>query len=95
MALAQQPNTIRDQPINIRATRGQRDLIDRASQVLGKSRTEFMLETACREAEDVLLDRAFFSLDAEAFARFNELLDSPPPPTDNLRRLLHRAAPWE
>jgi uncharacterized protein (DUF1778 family) len=34
--------------INIRAARHQRDLIDRAAQVTGKTRTEFMLETACR-----------------------------------------------
>ena len=87
--------TSRDQIINIRASRRQRDLIDQAAQVLGKSRSDFMLETACREAEDVLLDRTYFRLEEDAFARFNELLDNPPPPSDELRVLLLAKAPWE
>ncbi|HEY7031552.1 MAG TPA: DUF1778 domain-containing protein [Thermomicrobiales bacterium] len=85
----------RDQAINIRVSRRQRDLIDRAAQVLGKSRSDFMIEIACREAEDVLLDRTFFRLDGEAFARFTALLDNPPPPSDELRTLLLSKAPWE
>ena len=58
----------RDININIRAQRNQRDLIDQAARILGKTRSDFMLETACREAEDVLLDQRVFVLDAEAFA---------------------------
>lgn len=81
--------------INIRAKARQRDLIDQASRRLGRSRSEFMLEAACREAEDVLLDQAFFAVDADAFARFQALLDTPLPPTDKLRRLLKTPAPWE
>ena len=95
MARVEQPPLTRDQAINIRATRRQRDLIDRAAQAVGKSRSDFMLETASREAEHVLLDRRFFQLDAEAFARFNALLDRPPAPSDALRRLLKSRAPWE
>jgi uncharacterized protein (DUF1778 family) len=54
-----------------------------------------MLEAACREAEDVLLDQVYFLLDAQAFARFQAMLDRPPEPTDRLRRLLLTKAPWE
>lgn len=85
----------RDQAINIRASRGQRDLIDHAAHLLGMSRSDFMLETACREAEAVLLDQTFFRLDGEAAVRFAALLDAPPPPSDELRALLRRPAPWE
>jgi len=81
--------------INIRAKARQRDLIDQASRRLGRSRSDFMLEAACRAAEDVLLDQAYFAVDADAFARFQALLDNPPPPTDRLRRLLKTPAPWE
>ena len=49
--------------INIRAKVGQRDLIDQEASRLGCSRSDFMLEAACREAEDVLLDQAFFTVD--------------------------------
>ena len=81
--------------INIRAKTRQRDLIDRAAERLGRSRSEFMLDAACREAEDVLLDQAFFAVDAGTFAKFQELLARPLPATDRLRRLLKTKAPWE
>lgn len=69
-------------------------MIDQAVQSLGQSRSDFILGAACREADDVLLDRRYFQLDPEAFDRFTALLDNPPP-TDGLRKLLHRKAPWE
>lgn len=81
--------------INIRAKAKQRDLIDQAASRLGRSRSEFMLEVACREAEDILLDQAFFAVDAGTFTQFQALLDEPLPPTDKLRRLLKKKAPWD
>ena len=81
--------------INIRAKARQRDLIDQAAERLGRSRSDFMLEAACREAEDVLLDQTFFTVDAGTFAKFQALLDRPLPPTDKLRRLLKTKAPWD
>lgn len=81
--------------INIRAKARQRDLIDQAADRLGRSRSDFMLEVACREAHDVLLDQAFFTVDAATFATLQSLLDQPLPPTDKLRALLKTKAPWE
>ena len=81
--------------INIRAKARQRDLIDQAADRLGRSRSDFMLEAACREAENVLLDQAFFTVDEGTYAKFQALLDQPLPPTDKLRRLLKTKAHWE
>jgi uncharacterized protein (DUF1778 family) len=81
--------------ISIRAKAGQRDLIDQAAERLGRSRSDFMLEAACKQAEDVLLDQTYFSLDAESFAAFQTMLDKPPAPTDRLCRTLKAKAPWE
>ena len=81
--------------INIRAKARQRDLIDQAAERLGRSRSDFMLEASCREAEDVLLDQTFFTVDAGTFAKFQGLIDRPLPATDKLRRLLKTKAPWE
>ena len=81
--------------ISIRAKAGQRDLIDQAADRLGRSRSDFMLEAACRQAEDVLLDQTYFALDSERMAAFQALLDNPPAPSDRLRRLLNASAPWE
>ncbi len=88
-------NRNRDVTINIRAHQTQGDLIDRAAEALGKSRSDFMLETASREAEAVLLDRRLFILDDEKFQQFVELLDAPPTENENLRQLLTTKAPWD
>jgi uncharacterized protein (DUF1778 family) len=85
----------RDININIRAKRAQRDLIDQAAELLGKTRSDFMLETACREAVDVLLDQRVFTLDAAAFEKFQALLDAPPADNPKLRALMATKAPWE
>ena len=67
---------MRDAAINLRARPEQRELIDKAAQLLGKSRSDFMLEVACDKAQSVLLDQVCFSLDAEKFRQFNKLLDA-------------------
>src|SRR5436853_4916118 len=85
----------RDVTINLRANRRQRALIDRAAAALGKNRSDFMLEAACREADAVLLDRRFFLLDDKAYRRFIAALDKPPADSSRLRRLLASKAPWE
>ena len=90
MSQTQEPVTI-----SIRARAGQRDLIDQAADRLGRSRSDFMLEAACRQAEDVLLDQTFFALDARGFAAFQQMLDRPPAPTNRLRRTLKARAPWD
>jgi uncharacterized protein (DUF1778 family) len=81
--------------INIRAKVRQRNLIDKAAKQSGRSRSEFMLDAACRQAEDLLLDQTFFMVDQETFSKFQALLDRPLPATDKLRRLLQTKAPWE
>lgn len=81
--------------INLRADERKRALIDRAADAIGKNRSEFMLEAACRAAETVLLDRCFFMLDDKAFKRFTDALDKSPADNPRLRRLLATKAPWE
>ncbi len=81
--------------INLRADKSKRALIDRAAEALGKNRSEFMLEAACREATSVLLDRTFFHLDEKAYKRFLAALDKPPAANPRLRRLLTSKPPWE
>ena len=81
--------------INLRADEVKRSLIDRAAQKLGKNRSEFMLEAACREATSVLLDQRFFVIDAQAYKRFTAALDKPPAENRRLRRLLRTKAAWE
>ena len=85
----------RDVTINLRANRRQRGLIDRAAATVGKNRSDFMLEAACRAADAVLLDQRFFLLDEKAYKRFTAALDKPPADNPMLRRLLRSKPPWE
>ncbi len=81
--------------INLRIEAGTRRLIDDAAAALGKTRTDFMVESARREAIDVLLDRRLFTLDDADYAAFVHALDHPPAPGPKLRSLMQRAPVWE
>ncbi|HST37384.1 MAG TPA: DUF1778 domain-containing protein [Allosphingosinicella sp.] len=81
--------------INLRIEPRTRRLIDDAAALLGKTRTEFMIETARRQAIDVLLDQRLFALDPARFDAFAEALDKPPPPGPKLRALLRREPAWK
>ena len=85
---------MRDAAINLRALAEQRDLIDYAAQLLGKNRSDFMLEAACDKAQSVVLDQVFFGLDEYKFKQFTAMLDAPPAPNPGLERLMAVKAPW-
>jgi uncharacterized protein (DUF1778 family) len=80
--------------INLRIETRTRRLIDDAAAMLGKTRTEFMIESARRQAIDVLLDQRLFALDAEGHDAFARSLDNPPAPGPKLRALLRRVPAW-
>lgn len=86
---------MRDASINLRALPEQRDLIDHAANLLGKNRSDFMLEAACSAAQAVVLDQVFFSLDADKFKQFTALLDAPLSLNPGLERLMDVKAPWD
>lgn len=81
-------------PINLRVPASARELIDRAAAIEGKSRTEFMLDSACRHARDVVLDQRLFVLDPDKYDALMRVLDNPPPPTQALKRLMRAPPPW-
>lgn len=85
----------RTAPINLRALDSQRNLIDRAAALLGKNRSDFMLETACREAENVMLDQRLFNLNNVDFDTFNQTLEAPVKDNPALRKLMAKKVPWE
>lgn len=81
--------------INLRIEANTRQLIDDAAAILGKTRTEFMIESARRLAIDVLLDQRLFALDSKRFDSFMHMLDNPPAPGPKLRSLLRRVPAWK
>jgi uncharacterized protein (DUF1778 family) len=94
MATTPKPAGTRD-TLNLRIKPELRGLIDRAAELAGKNRTDFVLDAARRAAEDALLDRTVFSVSPKAYAEFLKRLDAPPQPNDRLRRTMQAQAPWD
>jgi uncharacterized protein (DUF1778 family) len=94
MAVPQQEKSRRE-TLNLRIKPELRGLIDRAAMATGKNRTDFVLNAARHAAEDALMDRTVFAVNAKAYAEFLARLDTRPRPNARLRRALRTAAPWE
>jgi uncharacterized protein (DUF1778 family) len=96
MAVARKKNkAARRSLINLRVTPGDRRLIDRAATAAGKNRSEFMLEAARRAAEETLLDKVLFRVDAKTHAQLLAELDQPSRANAGLRKLMQTKAAWE
>ena len=80
--------------ISLRVPTQRLELIDRAAQVIGKTRTEFLLESATRAAVDALLDRRLFFLDDAQYKAFETALDAALP-SPELGQVLAARAHWE
>jgi len=85
----------KDDVIQIRASAETKAILNRAAALRGQKLSEFMLESARRQAEDALLDQRVFFLQPDAYDEFLALLDAPPKASPQLRELMQRKAPWE
>lgn len=81
--------------INMRVKPKQHAILTKASEILGKDRSAFILDVACREAENVLLDQRLFLLDDNDFDAFEEALTKPLPENSKLEELMGKPSPWE
>ena len=85
----------KDQVIQIRTYAETKAILNRAAALRGQRLSEFILESARRQAEEAILDQRTFVLDDDDHARFLALLDSPPKPSAKARARLSRKAPWK
>jgi uncharacterized protein (DUF1778 family) len=92
---ALQQESGRRETLNLRIKPELRGLIDRAAELTGKNRTDFVLTAARHAAENALMDRTVFAVNATAYREFLARLDAPPQPNARLRRTLQTPAPWE
>ncbi|WP_263377208.1 type II toxin-antitoxin system TacA family antitoxin [Granulicella aggregans] len=81
--------------LNMRIQPDLRILIDRAAEVAGQNRTDFVLDAARKAAQTTLLDQVHLQLSPAAFKAFIQRLDAPPQPNQRLRKSLETLAPWE
>ncbi|MGX5089512.1 type II toxin-antitoxin system TacA family antitoxin [Enterobacter sp. UPMP2052] len=84
-----------DVQLNLRAKGSQRALIDAATEILHKSRADFILEMACQAAENVTFDRRVFNFNDEQYAKFIDMLDAPVEDDAAINKLLARKPLWD
>ncbi|MCO7217980.1 DUF1778 domain-containing protein [Halomonas sp. OfavH-34-E] len=89
-------NGVREErvPLNLRVERRRLNLIDRAVAEVGGDRTGFIVDAACRRAEDLLLDRCLFRADEEAFAALDRALEPTAESNEALAALMRRERCW-
>jgi uncharacterized protein (DUF1778 family) len=87
-------HAVKRDTLNLRIGQGERNLIDSAARLTGKTRTDFVLDAARRAAEEALLDQVFFSVSQDAYDEFLARLDAPPRPNERLKRALRKPPVW-
>jgi uncharacterized protein (DUF1778 family) len=82
--------------IHLRARAQDRMLIDRAAELLGSNRSQFMMASAIKEAKNVLLDQTTHYVDSKTFQKVLDWLDAPATAEQaaGMKRLLASKAPW-
>ncbi len=85
----------KDHPLSMRLADADIAIIDRAANLRGRSRTEFMRDAAVRTAEEVIMENTVIRMSPEGFAAFVDMLDRPAKPVPEMVELLKRPAPWE
>jgi len=89
------PAATRSARLGLRATPEQEAVLRRAAEVAHKSLTDFILDSACQAAEQTLLDQRLFMVSGSHYRALLELLERPEQPSEGLRDLFARKAPWE
>ena len=84
--------TIRTSRLNIRATARQEKLIRTGAETTGVSVTDFILESACLQAEHVLSERQNFIATPKQWQAFVEALDRPAQVKPGLARLFSQSS---
>lgn len=85
----------KDDVIQIRASAETKAVLNRAAALRGQKLSEFMLDSARRQAEEALLDQRVFFLDPKAHEKFLALLDAPAKLHNRLKALMKRKPAWE
>ncbi|MDE2410321.1 MAG: DUF1778 domain-containing protein [Sphingomonadales bacterium] len=83
------------QAVNLRVRTDTQSLIDRAANMLGRSRSDFMIEASRKAAEDAILDQRVIVMSLDSYNEFLAALDRPAEPNKFLRKTMQTPAPWE
>lgn len=85
----------RNKQINVRASEEERAVIDYAASLVNKNRTDFIIEKAVHEAQNIILDQRVFVLDDARYQAFIEQLEAPVQNIEGRQRLMDVKPEWE
>ena len=85
----------KDHPLSMRLPETDIAIIDRAADIRGRSRTDFVREAAVRAAEEVLMENTLLRMSPEGFRHFAAVISAPAKSVPQLVKLFKRKAPWE
>lgn len=87
--------TNRTEKLDLRLSKSAKQTLLAAATASRKSVSEFVLETALREAEERLADRTVFTLDEKHWEAFIAALDAPPRRHARLGRLFQEPSVFD
>ena len=79
----------------MRLPQGDNDVIDRAAELRGRSRTDFVRDAAVRAAEEVLLEDTLLRKSPKDFSALMAVIALPAKAVPELAEVIQRTAPWE
>ena len=85
----------KEHPLSMRLPETDIAIIDRAADLRGRSRTDFVREAAVRAAEDVVMESALVRMSPKSFSAFMSAIGAPPVAVSKLVEVLKREAPWD
>ena len=81
--------------LDLRLTLAAKQTLHAAARAAHRSVSDFVLESALKQADETLADRRHFGLDTEGWADFMAALDAPPHRPARLARLLATPSVFE
>jgi uncharacterized protein (DUF1778 family) len=81
---------VRSERLEARVTKYQKDLIERAAAIQGRSVTDFVLSSVQDAAQKAIEDHQRITLSIEDAEAFVKALADPPEPNDHLRESVRR-----
>ncbi len=85
----------KDHPLSMRLPEADIAIIDRAADLRGRSRTDFVRDAAVRAAEEIIMENALIRMSPKGFTAFMSAIAAPGSAVPELVELLKRKAPWE
>jgi len=90
MPYTRRMTSTKNRRIDLRLTEPQKELIEEAAALTGRTVTDFSTDALTREAHEVIRRERMLRVDAEAFDAFAAELDRPAQTIDGLASLLKR-----